>query len=161
LSTFQRHRVQALLIGGQACIVYGAVEFSRDSDFAVLTTAANMRPLRSALAELAPEPIYFPPLSAHALRRGHACHFRCPADDVRGSRVDLLAWLRGCDDFATLWQRRTEVTVPDGTIVPVIGLRDLVRSKTTQRDKDWYMLSRLVENDIRLHLDRPEPEQPR
>jgi hypothetical protein len=32
LSTFQKHRVRALLIGGQACIIYGAAEFSRDSD---------------------------------------------------------------------------------------------------------------------------------
>ena len=36
LSTLQKHRVRALLIGGQACIIYGAAEFSRDSDFVLL-----------------------------------------------------------------------------------------------------------------------------
>lgn len=33
LSTMREHGVQALLMGGQACILYGAAEFSRDADF--------------------------------------------------------------------------------------------------------------------------------
>ena len=37
LSSIQRHRVRALLIGGQACVFYGAAEFSRDTDLAILT----------------------------------------------------------------------------------------------------------------------------
>jgi len=32
LSSIQEHRVRALLIGGQACVFYGAAEFSRDTD---------------------------------------------------------------------------------------------------------------------------------
>ena len=35
LSTFRKHRVRALLMVGQACILYGAAEFSRDVDVAV------------------------------------------------------------------------------------------------------------------------------
>lgn len=35
LSTFHRKRVRALVMGGQACILYGATEFTRDVDFAV------------------------------------------------------------------------------------------------------------------------------
>ena len=31
LSSIRQHRVQALLMGGQACVFYGAAEFSRDS----------------------------------------------------------------------------------------------------------------------------------
>lgn len=31
LSTMQRHGVKALLMGGQACIIYGASEFSRSA----------------------------------------------------------------------------------------------------------------------------------
>jgi hypothetical protein len=33
------HRVRALLMGGQACVFYGAAEFSRDTDFAILAVA--------------------------------------------------------------------------------------------------------------------------
>ncbi len=36
LSTFLKHKVKALLIGGQACILYGAAEFSRDIDLAIV-----------------------------------------------------------------------------------------------------------------------------
>ncbi len=42
LSTFRRHRVRALLMGGQACILYGAAEFTRDSDFVVSADKANL-----------------------------------------------------------------------------------------------------------------------
>ena len=155
LSTFQKHRVRSLLIGGQACIIYGAAEFSRDSDFVIPATADNLRRLRRALTDLGAENVYVPPLRAKHLRRGHGCHFRCQAEGVRGLRVDLLARLRGCDDFDSLWRRRMDVDLAGDLRVPVIGLRDLVQCKKTQRDKDWLMLKRLVDNDIWLHWERP------
>jgi hypothetical protein len=36
----QKHRVRALLMGGQACVFYGAAEFSRDTDLAILADEA-------------------------------------------------------------------------------------------------------------------------
>ena len=47
------HRVRALLMGGQACVFYGAAQFSRDTDFAILADAANLTRLRRAFAPLA------------------------------------------------------------------------------------------------------------
>jgi len=38
LSTIRTYDVRALLMGGQACVLYGAAEYSRDLDLAVLTT---------------------------------------------------------------------------------------------------------------------------
>jgi len=32
LSSMRAHRVRALLMGGQACVFYGAAEFSRDTE---------------------------------------------------------------------------------------------------------------------------------
>jgi hypothetical protein len=61
LSSMRAHRVRALLMGGQACVFYGAAEFGRDSDFAILADAANLERLRKALAELQAEPIAVPP----------------------------------------------------------------------------------------------------
>ncbi len=52
LSTFQSCGVRALLMGGQACVFYGAAEFSRDTDFALHADAANLERLNSALREL-------------------------------------------------------------------------------------------------------------
>lgn len=156
LSVFQRHRLKSLLIGGQACIVYGAAEFSRDSDFVVLCSRKNLERLRSALGELKAENIYVPPLETRYLAKGHACHFRCRAKGVEGLRIDVMAKLRGCGGFSALWRRRNTVRLPQGLAVNVLGLGDLVQSKKTQRDKDWLMLGRLVQNDIFLH-PHPEP----
>ena len=47
LSTFQNCKVRALLMGGQACVFYGAAEFSRDTDFAILADEANLQCLQA------------------------------------------------------------------------------------------------------------------
>lgn len=150
LSTFRRHRVKALLMGGQACILYGAAEFSRDIDFAVAVSPGdNLGRLRRALNDLRAVPVYVPPLEARYLRRGHACHFRCGAAGVKGLRIDLMSRMRGAPAFGVLWRRRTVVRLRGVGGVEMVSLPDLVRIKKTQRDKDWVMLRRLVEVDCR------------
>lgn len=84
------HRVRALLMGGQACVFYGAAEFSRDTDFAILADAANLARLRKALAEMQAEPIAVPPLALKFLRRGHAIQLRCQHPEARRLRVDVI-----------------------------------------------------------------------
>ena len=42
LSILGSHRVRYLLMGGQACVLYGAAEFSRDTDIAVLAEPDNL-----------------------------------------------------------------------------------------------------------------------
>jgi hypothetical protein len=44
--------VHYLLMGGQACVLYGGAEFSRDTDLAVLADPDNLGRLSAALAEL-------------------------------------------------------------------------------------------------------------
>ena len=147
LLTLKKCNVQCLLMGGQACIVYGAAEFSRDLDVAILASVENLAALRAALAELKAEPIFFPPLDLQHLDRGHACHFRCHAAGSEGLRLDVMARLRGCEPFPRLWDRRFVVALPGIGEVALLSLRDLVQCKKTQRDKDWVMLRRLVEID--------------
>lgn len=148
LSTFSKHQVKALLIGGQACIIYGGAEFSRDLDFSLLVTIKNIENLKNALEELGAEQIFLPDLSEEVLLRGHACHFRFPKGDPKGIRIDILGKMRGMDDFSLLWLRRKELEITGFGIVSVIGLPDLIKSKKTQRDKDWPMIRRLIEADI-------------
>ena len=133
LSTFLRHRVKALLIGGQACILYGAAEFSRDIDLSPLITAENLEDLREVLKELEAEPVFYPDLSEDALLKGHACHFRCQRKDLKGLRIDVIGVMRGVDAFHELWKRRKEVEVPEIGRIVLIGLSDLVKSKKTQK----------------------------
>ncbi len=64
--------MHALLMGGQACVLYGAAEFSRDTDLLIPANAGNLTRLRQALAELGAELIAVPRLRLRHLRRGHA-----------------------------------------------------------------------------------------
>jgi len=155
------HRVRALLMGGQACVFYGAAEFSRDTDLAILADAANLARLRRALADLQAEPIAVPPCELKYLRRGHALHFRCQHPEAWRMRVDVMSKMRGVEGFAKLWQRRTVIKLPDGTRCDLLALSDLVRAKKTQRDKDWPMIRRLVEAHYFEHQGGPAPAQVR
>lgn len=150
LFTLSKYNVQSLLIGGQACILYGAAEFSRDTDLVVLCNQENINNIKEALKALRAERIYVPPLEKDFLQKGHACHFRCLDEEIKGIRIDIIAKMRNCDEFVKLWERRATIEVNKNEKIEVIGLRDLVLSKKTQRDKDWLMLTRLVDNDIAI-----------
>jgi hypothetical protein len=78
LSSIQTHRVQALFMGGQACVFYGAAEFSRDTDLAILASSENLVRLQKALKDLKAEVIAVPPFDLKYLRKGHAIHFSLP-----------------------------------------------------------------------------------
>lgn len=146
-------------MGGQACVLYGAAEFSRDADFANLASPENLIRLQAALAELQAEVIAVPPFEARYLERGHAIHFRCRHPEARGLRVDVMARLRGVDPFPALWARRTTWNLPDGLEIDSLSLPDLVASKKTQRDKDWPMVRRLVEASYDEGFSSPRPER--
>lgn len=163
LSTIRTHDVRALLMGGQACILYGAAEFSRDADLAILATPDNLARLSGALDALGASVIAVPPFEQRYLDKGHAIHFRCDRDDVRGLRVDIMSRMRGVDAFDRLWERRTTLTVADdhgdALMVEALALPDLVAAKKTQRDKDWPMIRRLVEVSYFSHREVPTQEQ--
>ncbi len=156
LSTLSCHMVRHLLIGGQACVLYGAAEFSRDCDLVVFADEENFRNLKAALDELQADCIAVPDFKAEFLQRGHAIHFRCQHPDVSGLRIDVMSKLRGCDPFEVLWQRRTTIHDPDADAdYEVLAIEDLVRAKKTQRDKDWPMIRRLVEAHYDQNQDSP------
>ena len=48
-------------MGGQACVLYGGAEFSRDTDIVVLCNDENLRRLQAAVFELRAEQIAVPP----------------------------------------------------------------------------------------------------
>jgi hypothetical protein len=159
LSTLFTHEVRCLLMGGQACVLYGAAEFSRDCDIAIFCDEANLRRLQSALSELQAEVIAVPPFELAHLERGHGIHFRCQAAEVAGVRVDVMAKLRGVAPFDELWSRRTTIEDQAGNRMELLSLPDLVAAKKTQRDKDWPMLRRLVEANYAQHTAAASEDQ--
>jgi hypothetical protein len=152
-------QVRALLMGGQACVFYGAAEFSRDTDLLVLADAENLGRLDAALRELQAECIAVPPFAAEYLEGGHAVHFRCHHPETADMRVDVMSKLRGVESFPALWERRTTVADVDETTYELLSLPDLVLAKKTQRSKDWPMLKRLLEAHYLRHRAASNAEQ--
>ena len=97
-------------MGGQACVIYGAAEFSRDTDLAILSDADNLTRLGHALADLQAERIAVPPFAKSFLDAGLAVHFRCRRQEANGLRIDVMSKMRGVDPFDLLWERRTTRT---------------------------------------------------
>jgi hypothetical protein len=151
--------VKALLMGGQACVFYGAAEFSKDADIVLLAESDNIERLRRALDELEAKQVYVPALDESVLSRGHGVHFRCSAAEAKGIRLDVMAKLRGVDAFEALWERRTVFADRDGNEYELLGLEDLVRAKKTQRGKDWPMIARLVEANYIENEYQPNEQQ--
>ncbi len=158
LSTFRKNGVQALLMGGQACVFYGAAQVSKDVDLALLAEPANIERLRLALKELAAERIAVPPFDPALFDRGHAIHFRCQAPMVEGLRVDLMSRLRLLESFETLWERRTTFADEDGSEFNLLSVPDLVLSKKTARNRDWPVIEMLVNIHIHENLEAPQPD---
>lgn len=153
--------MRALLMGGQACVLYGAAEFSRDTDLAILASPGNLARLQEALRDLRAHVIAVPPFEARYLRRGHAVQFRCEDPEAEGMRVDVMTRMRGVAAFPLLWSRRASFELGDGTRLDVMSVSDLVQAKKTQRDKDWPMIRRLVEAHYFQHRERPTTAQVR
>jgi hypothetical protein len=156
LSSMQRHGVHCLLMGGQACVFYGAAEFSRDVDFAVLADARNLCRLQFALEDLKAQVIAVPAFQESYLLQGLAVHFRCQAPGVEGLRVDVMTVMRGVDPFPLLWERRTTLALV-GFEANLLSLPDLVKAKKTQRPKDWPMVQRLLEAHWFQNQTSPTP----
>ncbi|MBI2928412.1 MAG: hypothetical protein HYY24_22310 [Verrucomicrobia bacterium] len=155
LSTIRKHQVQALLMGGQACVFYGAAQFSKDVDLAVLADTGNYTRLLAALDELGARRIAVPRFDPAVLARGHAVHFRCRAEGVQGLRVDIMTRLRDLPDVQTMWDRRTTIADEDGNVFELLAVEDLVQAKKTQREKDWPVISALVEGHFRKFQREP------
>ena len=149
----------ALLMGGQACVFYGAAQFSKDIDFLILAEDENFEGLHAALGEMKATRIAVPGFDPRVLDRGHAVHYRCKATGVEGLRVDIMTKLRDLPDFSILWDRRTTITESDGKKIDLLSVPDLVNAKKTQRMRDWPMISALVEGHYDQYTSEPNPSR--
>lgn len=139
-------------------MLYGAAEFSRDLDLALLPDPTNLDRLEAALRELDAEVIAVPPFALKHLTEGLAVHFRCRQPEVAGLRIDVMTRMRGVAPFPELWARRTTLIFEEEEL-EVMALPDLVAAKKTQRDKDWPMIRRLVEVNYLAHRQDPTEER--
>jgi hypothetical protein len=146
-------------MGGQACVFYGAAQFSKDIDLVLLASEENFSRLLAALKDLNAKRIAVPRFEAGLLARGHAVHFRCQSGDADGLRVDVMTRLRDLPPFDLLWERRTTINEPAGDTFDLLAVEDLVQAKKTQREKDWPVIDALVEGHYRSLGNEPTPER--
>jgi hypothetical protein len=146
-------------MGGQACVFYGAAQFSKDVDFVLLPSEDNFARFLAALGELKAQRIAVPQFDPTLQARGHAVHFRCGQGETEGLLVDVMTQLRDLPTFEVLWERRTTIKDQDGTIYELLSVEDLVAAKKTQRERDWPVIEALVEGHYRALRDDPTPER--
>jgi hypothetical protein len=146
-------------MGGQACVFYGAAEFSRDCDIVIVADDENLSRLARALDDLQADCIAVPPFERKYLEAGHAIHFRCMHPEAENIRLDVMTKMRGCAPFDALWERRTTVEDSEHVVYEILGIEDLVQAKKTQRDKDWLMLRRLIDAHHEQFLGNATDEQ--
>jgi len=158
LLTMQASGTRTLLMGGQACVFYGAAQVSKDVDFLILADDANFKKLADALAVLAASRIAVPAFDPAVLERGHAVHYRCFAPGVEGLRIDIMSRLRDLSSFGHLWERRTTIGDAEGHEFHLLSVPDLVKAKKTQRAKDWPVIEALVAIHFRENGPNPQPD---
>ena len=121
-----RGGVEYLVVGGVAMALHGRMRATKDIDVLVPRDVENMRRLLEAL---------------EALPMGLARELNPEAENEKvitiigdDPRVDVL---RAAGDLAygdAVRSRRTATV--DGVEIPYVGLRELIRSKRTDRDQD-------------------------
>ena len=146
-------------MGGQACVFYGAAQFSKGVDLALLASEENFSRLLAALGELNAKRIAVPRFDPALLARGHAAHFRCQGGEADGLRVDVMTRLRDLPEFGVLWARRTTIRDERAETFELLSLQDLVQAKKTQRERDWPIIDALVEAHYRALGGEPESER--
>src|SRR5262245_49157592 len=146
-------------MGGQACVFYGAAQFSKDVDLVLLAADENYSRLHAAMAELNAKRIAVPRFDPAVMDRGHAVHFRCRQGEANGLRIDVMTRLRDLPPFEVLWERRTTIRDKAGDTFELLAVEDLVQAKKTQRDRDWPMINALIEGHYRSLSNQPTPDR--
>jgi predicted nucleotidyltransferase len=139
----QAHRVEFVVIGGQAAVLHGSPLPTYDVDLSYRRSSENLQRLAAAIKTLQPTLRGAPPdlpfiLDAQSLALGSNFTF-----DTSLGPLDLLGWvepLGGYDDFIT----RVETMNVGGIAIQVLSLDDLIAIKRhLGRPKDKAVLVQL------------------
>jgi len=87
LGALNRYDVRYIVIAGQACLYYGAIQNTKDGDLWAFPSEENLNRLAQALQKIGAVRKFLPGLSLHYLSKGHAVHYVLPGP-AGGFRVD-------------------------------------------------------------------------
>lgn len=138
------HRVEYLLISGQATVLYGAATFSEDIDLWINPTPANrdnfLASLRACNAR------YYkltPAFSVEHLARGHGFHFLLTGAGNEEAYLDVMGVPPRVESFATAAKSANWIESEWGKL-HTVGIKELVDLKKTQRLEDYSIISKLA-----------------
>lgn len=140
---FARHKVEFIVIGGQAENLFGSPRVTYDFDFCYRRTAENLERLADAIRTLSPTLRGAPPdlpfqLDARSLALGSNFTFDRPLGSL-----DLLGWVEPIGDYDAILARAESYPVGEITVA-TISLADLIRVKEhIRRPKDRDSLYQL------------------
>lgn len=139
--SLEAHDVAYLLISGQATVLYGAATFSEDIDLWVEPSGPNIQHVRAALKQVgARYHKLTPPLDSRHLEARHGFHFVLEPEPVF---LDILGRPPRSQSFGEA-ERDSQRFETDWGKLPVIGARDLIELKKTQRLADYPIISALT-----------------
>jgi hypothetical protein len=151
-------RVEYLLISGQATVLYGAATFSEDIDLWINPTRENCDRFAEALRACgACHYKLTPPLTVEHLQRGHGFHYGLWQETPDEMFLDIMGTPPRVGGFLETRPLARWMDTGWGRL-PVVGLRDLVELKKTQRLEDYAIISRLALLWFAQPECRQEPE---
>lgn len=115
-----KHKVRFLIVGGHAVIYHGHVRLTKDIDFLVDSSDANVDSLMRAVDS-------FCMFTKPSEIKKFSGPFRQIRINGMGLHVDLITTIQGMD-FETVYDRRVNI-YKDGVTVPIMSFNDLVESK--------------------------------
>jgi len=132
--------VRYLVISGQACILYGASQFTEDIDLWIQPASSNLASFLRAMARVKAR-VYklTPPITLKYVRKGHGFHFRIGRDLF----LDVMGRPPRVGRFLGAFSRAREFKTDWGTL-RVSAPEDLVLLKQTNRPGDYEAISNLV-----------------
>lgn len=142
--SLEAHRVAYLLISGQATILYGAATFSEDVDLWIEPSPENIERFRAALRRAGAR--YYrltPSIELKYLAAGHGLHFLIGTETGAGFFLDLLGRPPRSPSFDEAYRDSQRFETEWGNLA-VIGMRDLIELKKTQRLADYPIVSTLT-----------------
>ena len=127
-AAFNRHQVEYMVAGAQAGALHGHIRATEDIDLLIRNTPENVDRAVAALTVLFPD---LPEAVAPADITDNIV--LKVADDIEVD-VSISAWSVAYDEA----ERDREERIVDGTQVPYMGLRSLIKSKMTSREVDQW-----------------------
>ncbi len=129
-----------LICSGQACVLYGIADFSKDGDWIVREDTRSCRAVVDVLAAKKARYRLGAPLDVRWLKEGWTSHFEYKTGTGFRCRVDFFSRPPRILDVDAMWQH----AIHDGD-VSILDIEDLIKMKRTQRLKDYPIIGALAE----------------